>query len=67
VVSRALLAGRITTEQALDSMHQDVVSQLGHPVDLAAWCYLWEGHSATDYREVTGAELDVETRRLAAV
>lgn len=66
VVSRALMAGRITSEEALDRIHQDVVSPLGHPADLAAWCFVWEGLGPMDYRRLTPADIDVETRRLAA-
>jgi len=66
VVSRALMAGRITSEEALDRIHQDVVSPLGHPADLAAWCFVWEGLGPMDYRRLTPADIDVEARRLAA-
>ena len=66
VVSRALMAGRITSEQALDRIHEDVVTPLGHPADLMAWCYVWEGLGPTDFRELTPADVDVEARKLAA-
>ena len=66
VVSRAVLSGRVSTEHALDRIHRDVVSPLGHPADLAAWCHLWEGHAPMDYRTLTAADLRAETRLLAA-
>lgn len=66
VVSRALMAGRLNSEQALESIHRQVVTPLGHPSDLSAWCYVWEGLGPTDFRELTSGDIDVEARRLAA-
>lgn len=65
-VSRALLAGRITSEDALDSIHRLAVSPLGHPPDLAAWCFVWERLDPTDFRELPPSDVDREARRLAA-
>lgn len=66
VVSRAFLDGRITLQEALDNIHQDAVSPLGHPPDLASWCYVWEGLNPRDFSPLTGANLDAEARKLAA-
>ena len=66
VVSRALLEGRITSSEALDNVHQDAVSPLHHPPDLASWCYVWEHLSPVDFTELSGASRDAEARRLAA-
>ena len=65
VISRALLAGRITPGEALDSVHQNAVSPLGHPPDLAPWCYVWERLNPVDFSELSGTDRDVEARRLA--
>jgi hypothetical protein len=66
VVSRELLAGRITSKVALDRIHQDAVSPLGHPDDLSSWCFVWEGLSPSDYRTLTPAEIEREASRLAS-
>jgi hypothetical protein len=66
MVSRALMAGRVTSRQALDNFHQHAVTPLGHPSDLSAWCFVWEGLAPADYRELTPNDVDVEARRLAA-
>jgi len=65
-VSRALVAGRLTSQQALNSIHQHAVTPLGHPPDLAAWCFVWEGLGPTDFRELSPSEVDLEARALAA-
>ena len=65
-VSRALLAGRITSDDALDSIHRRAVSPLGHPSDLAAWCFVWERLDPTDFRELPPSDVELEARRLAA-
>jgi hypothetical protein len=65
-VSRALMAGKITSDAALDRIHQHAVTPLGHPHDLAAWCYVWERLAPTDFRELTPADVDREARELAA-
>jgi hypothetical protein len=49
-VSRALLAGKLKPQEALDRVHQRVVNPLGHPSDLTPWCFVWEGLDPTDYR-----------------
>lgn len=65
VTSRALLAGRLTSDEALDCIHKHAVDPLGHPPDLASWCYVWEGIGPTDFRELSRADIDVEARKLA--
>jgi hypothetical protein len=65
-VSRSLLDGRINAEQALDQVHKHAVSPLGHPDDLAAWCFVWERLSPGDFRTLSPTQVDVEARRLAA-
>jgi hypothetical protein len=67
MVSRALIAGRVTPREALDRIHQHAVTPLGHPPDLSPWCFVWEGLAPTDYRELSAAEVDMEARRLAEV
>jgi hypothetical protein len=51
-VSRALLAGTIDAEAALERIHARAVGPLGHPPDLAPWCYVWEGLDPRDYRSL---------------
>ena len=65
MVSRAVMAGRVTSREALDRIHQHAVTPLGHPPDLSAWCFVWEGLAPTDYRELGPADIEVEARRLA--
>jgi hypothetical protein len=65
-VSRSLLDGRISPDQALDQVHEHAVSPLGHPDDLSAWCFVWERLGPGDYRSLSVAEVEAEARRLAA-
>jgi hypothetical protein len=65
-VSRALLAGRLEAEPALERIHRSVVSPLGHPPDLSPWCYAWEGLDDGDYRTLSAPEVTVVARRLAS-
>ncbi|HET6837089.1 MAG TPA: hypothetical protein VFH24_03540, partial [Gemmatimonadales bacterium] len=67
VVSRAFLAGSIAADDALDRIHRRVVTPLGHPPDLAAWCFVWEGLHPDDYRTLEPAQQEQEARRLAIV
>jgi len=39
--------GDIDPEVGIERIHREVVSPLGHPEDLRAWCFLWEGNSPT--------------------
>ncbi|HET8622494.1 MAG TPA: hypothetical protein VFM14_02935, partial [Gemmatimonadales bacterium] len=64
-VSRQLLAGKLTPNEALDRVHRHAVSPLNHPADLAPWCFTWEGLDHTDYRTLTEAETADHARRLA--
>ncbi|HZI26616.1 MAG TPA: hypothetical protein VFD64_00585 [Gemmatimonadaceae bacterium] len=66
VVSRSLLDGRISPDQALDQVHEHAVSPLGHPDDLSAWCFVWERLGPGDYRSLPPAEVKGEAHRLAA-
>ena len=66
VVSRALLAGAVEAREALDRIHRAVVTPLGHPSDLAPWCFVWEGLHPDDYRTLDNPETDSEARRLAS-
>lgn len=43
IVCRALLQGDLSPTEAAELIHRRVVGPLGHPADLMAWCYLWEG------------------------
>ena len=63
-ISRALLAGTIELEPALERIHQSAVGPLGHPPDLIAWCYAWEGLEA--HHTLSASEAEAEARRLAA-
>ena len=65
VVSRAILGGSIPAEQALDRIHRRVVEPLGHPPDLAPWCFVWEGLHPDNYRTLDSSEQEAEARRLA--
>jgi hypothetical protein len=64
-VSRAILAGGISADQALDRIHRRVVTPLGHPPDLAPWCFVWEGLHPDDYRTLDPIQQEAEARRLA--
>ena len=65
-ISRALLAGRVSPHDALDRIHRLAVGPLGHPPDLAPWCFVWEGLHPVDYRSLDDSEVEVEARRLAS-
>jgi hypothetical protein len=65
-VSRSLLDGRISPDQALDAVHEHAVNPLGHPDDLSAWCFVWERLDPGDYRSLSPVEVEAEARRLAA-
>jgi hypothetical protein len=67
VVSRAMLAGDLSTDTALDQVHRRVVTPLGHPPDLAAWCFVWEGLHPDDYRTLEPDQQEAEARRLASL
>lgn len=64
-VSRAILAGGIPADQALDLIHRRAVTPLGHPPDLAPWCFVWEGLHPDDYRTLDPIQQEKEARRLA--
>ncbi|HET6778102.1 MAG TPA: hypothetical protein VFH26_04390 [Gemmatimonadales bacterium] len=66
MISRAVLAGRVRTGDALDRIHQRAVGPLGHPPDLTRWCLLWEGLQPDDYRSLEDDEIEAEVRRLAS-
>jgi hypothetical protein len=66
MVSRALLAGRMTAPEALDRIHQRAVSPLEHPDDLKAWCFVWENLHPEDYRTLAPNDVEREAGRLAA-
>lgn len=65
-VSRSLLDGRISADQALDQVHEHAVSPLGHPDDLSPWCFVWERLGPGDYRSLSPAEVEAGARHLAA-
>jgi hypothetical protein len=64
-VSRAILDGSLPTDDALDRIHRRVVTPLGHPPDLAPWCFVWEGLHPADYRTLDPRQQEEEARRLA--
>lgn len=65
VVSRAILAESVAADDALDRIHRRVVTPLGHPPDLAPWCFVWEGLHPDGYRTLEPAQQEEEARRLA--
>jgi hypothetical protein len=65
VVSRSILDGSMPAHDALDRIHRRVVTPLGHPPDLAAWCFVWEGLHPDDYRTLEPEQQEEEARRLA--
>jgi hypothetical protein len=66
MISRAFLAGKVKTGDALERVHQRAVGPLGHPPDLTRWCLLWEGLQPDDYRSLDDDEVEAEVRRLAS-
>jgi hypothetical protein len=50
VVSRAFLAGTMKADEALEMVHRSAVTPLGHPADLAPWCFVWESLDPADFR-----------------
>lgn len=65
-VSRAILAGKVPTDVALERIHRWVVSPLNHPPDLAPWCFVWEGLHPTSYESLNPDQVAAEARRLAS-
>jgi hypothetical protein len=65
-VSRAMLAGNVQTDVALDRIHQRAVSPLNHAPDLAPWCFVWEGLHPSNYESLDPGQVEAEARRLAA-
>jgi hypothetical protein len=64
-ISRALLAGKVACPDALDRVHRYVVNPLGHPADLASWCYVWEGLNPGDFTDLGPDERERAARTLA--
>jgi hypothetical protein len=64
-VSRALLAGKVGYQEALDRVHRHAVNPLGHPADLASWCFVWEGLHPEDYSDLSPDDTDRAARVLA--
>lgn len=65
-VSRALIAGCLPHDVALDLIHAHAVGPLGHPPDLMEWCYLWERLDPVDFSVLEEGEAESVARRLAA-
>jgi len=65
-VARATLAGELEPRRAADLVHRRVVGPLGHPHDLMAWCYVWEGNAADCSRSLEEDELNEEILSVAA-
>lgn len=66
VVSRALVAGRLPYDVALNRIHAHAVGSLGHPHDLREWCYVWKRNDPKDFGDLDEREAESEARRLAA-
>jgi hypothetical protein len=63
-VSRAVLGGTLDPDEALERIPRIAVSPLGHPPDLAPWCFLWEGLHPDDYRTLESGQREAEARCL---
>jgi hypothetical protein len=66
-VSRGILAGRDSIDQALEHIHRWAVTPLNHPPDLQPWCFLWEGLHPTSFDSLAPDQIAAEVRRLASV
>jgi hypothetical protein len=64
-VSRAVLAGSLPAEDALERIHRRAVTPLGHPPDLAPWCFVWEGLHPDDYETLTPSQQEELALHLA--
>jgi hypothetical protein len=64
------LAAEILAEDApigplLDRIHREILVPLGHPEDLRAWCWLWEGNHPVRWTVIDQRERDDLARELA--
>jgi hypothetical protein len=57
-VAAAIVAREVTPEEGVNLIHRLVLSPLGHPAELQAWCFLWEGNAADCSRPLDGSEID---------
>jgi hypothetical protein len=62
-VAEQVAAGSIAPQDAVARLHREVLSPFGHPRDLMAWCFLWEGLHPLDYSSLDDdAALDAAIR-----
>ena len=57
-VAAAIVAGDIAPQEGANLIHRRVISPLNHPVDLQAWCFLWEGNAADCSTSLEDSEID---------
>ncbi len=64
-VATAVVAGEVPPREAADKIHRLVMTPMGHPKDLMAWCYVWEGNAADCSRPLEEYERDGEILKVA--
>jgi hypothetical protein len=64
-ITRPLLPGELGYQDALGLVYRYAVGPLGHPADLASWCFVWEGLNPKNFSDLSSDETDRAVRTLA--
>lgn len=64
-LTRKLIDGELSTSEALDRIHREVLEPLNHPADLMPWCFLWEGLDPVTFASLDRGAIEAKALTLA--